>query len=561
MNSNKSKNNYKQVYHANIPEAWSNDPNGMIWYDGKAHLFCQYYPHKPQWGPMHWGHFVSKDFVKWEFLPTALTPDQTYEAICGCCSGSSIEIDGKLWIMYTAAQPELQRQCLAWSDDGVHFTKLSENPVLTADMLKDIVSPRDFRDPKLFRKGEYYYCLAGIRVIDPESYRNRINNIKKYDTKDEASYYKDIFPMDIRDLNPSRGLSPDVSLNFSLGVNAALTGAVSGQVNPSDDETIQVLGGDEGAIGKGNLVLFRTKDLKDWEFCGVLLHEQEELDPAFFELNGVYECPDYFKLGDKEIILASPQNLPQIGHRFQNLHSVIYMTGQLNFENGEFHIDEIEDLDSGFDIYASQTLETPDHRRILIAWKEMWDRSYPTESSNWVGTYTLPRELDYHDGHLYQIPVREIEACRAGKVEADQLQLSPDGLSIPGIEGNVLELTAEISMEDAVKAGIKLFKVAEHETLITYDKENGTVSFDRTKSGIPLKGKEADCNVRICQVGSMDKISFRIFLDVMSAEVFINGGRYVMTGNMYPDPEDRGIEFFSDGNAILEKVVKYDIVV
>ena len=116
-------------------------------------------------------------------------------------------------------------------------------------------------------------------------------------------------------------------------------------------------------------------------------------------------------------------------------------------------------------------------------------------------------------------------------------------------------------MEDAVKAGIKLFKGAEHETLITYDKENGTVSFDRTKSGIPLKGKEADCNVRICQVGSMDKISFRIFLDVMSAEVFINGGRYVMTGNMYPDPEDRGIEFFSDGNAILEKVVKYDIVV
>ena len=82
------KNDYRQTYHANIPAAWANDPNGLIWYQGKVHLFCQYYPYKPQWGQMHWGHFVSEDLIRWEFLETALIPDQDYETICGCCSGS-----------------------------------------------------------------------------------------------------------------------------------------------------------------------------------------------------------------------------------------------------------------------------------------------------------------------------------------------------------------------------------------------------------------------------------------------------------------------------------------
>ncbi len=564
----------KQIYHANVPEAWSNDPNGMIWFRGKAHLFCQYYPYKPQWGPMHWGHFVSEDFVKWEFLPVALAPDQSYEAICGCCSGSSMEIDGKLWLMYTAAQPELQRQCLAWSEDGIHFTKLENNPILTSDMLRDIVSPRDFRDPKLFRKGDTYYCLAGVRVIDPESYRRRIDRITSYDTIDEASYYKDTFLRDIQDLNPSGGLEISVmeaaARNISGSVETEPETVSADQERRADDgqtitfnpsQDIPVLGGDEGAIGKGNLILFKTKDLENWEFCGVLLHEQEELEEEFFHLNGVYECPDYFHLGDQEIILASPQNLPQLGNRFQNLHSVIYMTGHLDFEKGRFHIDEIQDLDSGFDIYASQTLETPDHRRILIAWKEMWDRSYPTEEYNWVGSYTLPRELEYHDGHLYQIPVRELEAYREGKVEGWNIVAGPEGVTVDGVEGNVIELEAEIHMKDASKAGVRLFKGTDHETLVCYDKEKGTVYFDRTRSGIPLKGKEEDCNVRACDVGIHDQITLRIFLDVTSAEVFINGGRYVMTGNVYPDENDTGIEFFSDDNARIAHVVKYDIVV
>ena len=158
---------YRPLYHASVPSGWSNDPNGTIYYNGKAHLFFQHYPHKPAWGTMHWGHFTTNDFVHWDVLPVALVPDRDYEVICGCCSGSVIEKDGKLYLMYTAAQPTLQRQCLAVSEDGgVTFTKNESNPILTADMLSKEVSPLDFRDPRLFKKDGWYYFIAGARVLD-----------------------------------------------------------------------------------------------------------------------------------------------------------------------------------------------------------------------------------------------------------------------------------------------------------------------------------------------------------------------------------------------------------
>ena len=158
---------YRPTYHASIMSGWSNDPNGTIFYNGKAHLFFQHYPYKPEWGTMHWGHFVTDDFIKWEPMPVVLVPDQDYEVICGCCSGSTIEKDGDLWLMYTAAQPERQRQCMAISTDGgVHFVKNKDNPILTSGMLDLEVTETDCRDPRMFRKGDDYYFIAGARVGD-----------------------------------------------------------------------------------------------------------------------------------------------------------------------------------------------------------------------------------------------------------------------------------------------------------------------------------------------------------------------------------------------------------
>ena len=159
-------NSYRPRYHVSVPFGWANDPNGTIWFQGKAHLFFQHYPHKPEWGPMHWNHVTTTDFVRWEQRPVALYPDKPYELVCGCCSGSTVEKDGKLWLMYTAAQPMMQRQCLAVSEDGDRFEKYDGNPILSAEMLSPEIYEEDFRDPRIFRRGDAYYLIAGIRYVD-----------------------------------------------------------------------------------------------------------------------------------------------------------------------------------------------------------------------------------------------------------------------------------------------------------------------------------------------------------------------------------------------------------
>lgn len=73
----------RPLFHLSSPVGWINDPNGFSKFAKEYHLFYQYYPYDTKWGPMHWGHSKTKDFIKWEQLPTALAPDQEYD-MGGC---------------------------------------------------------------------------------------------------------------------------------------------------------------------------------------------------------------------------------------------------------------------------------------------------------------------------------------------------------------------------------------------------------------------------------------------------------------------------------------------
>ena len=167
----------RPVYHLSPRTGWTNDPNGLVFYQGKAHLFYQYYPYEPRWNSMHWGHAVSKDLVSWEYLPAAMAPDEAYDSF-GCFSGSSIELpDGRQLLMYTGVRPEespseegkkifLQTQCLAVGD-GEDYVKYEGNPVLTSRDIPEGFSPTDFRDPRIFRfRDGRYGCVVGNRSDD-----------------------------------------------------------------------------------------------------------------------------------------------------------------------------------------------------------------------------------------------------------------------------------------------------------------------------------------------------------------------------------------------------------
>lgn len=154
---------YKPGYHLSVPAGWHNDPNGFGYFGGKAHLFYQFHPYDSVWGPMHWGHWTSDDLVHWQDKPVAMAPDQPFDD-CGCFSGTSIEKDGKMYLMYTGVQtaPEgkcYQHQCIAESADGVHFEKWAENPVIDRFMLPEGASVHEFRDPKVEKTAEGYRVI------------------------------------------------------------------------------------------------------------------------------------------------------------------------------------------------------------------------------------------------------------------------------------------------------------------------------------------------------------------------------------------------------------------
>jgi beta-fructofuranosidase len=166
---------YRLSYHV-MPEAgWMNDPNGLIVYNGKYHVFYQTYPYAPGWGPMHWGHVTSGDLIHWEYLPFALAPDQLYEK--GCYSGSAVDNNGELTLIYTAhddARSPKEAQCIAFSADGVKFRKYEKNPVIPGPPEG---FGEDFRDPKVFRRGDLWYLIAGCT-------KDRQGGILLYSSKD-----------------------------------------------------------------------------------------------------------------------------------------------------------------------------------------------------------------------------------------------------------------------------------------------------------------------------------------------------------------------------------------
>ena len=154
------------AFHVTGGKGWINDPNGLIYYKGEYHVFFQYHPYGIVWGPMHWGHVVSKDLTNWKYLPVALTPGGAGDKD-GCFSGTAITAFGKLFLMYTGFEENgggeavRQVQCLAESDDGVNFKK--HGVVIGSNDLPEGFMPCDFRDPHLFCHDGRFYCIVAAK--------------------------------------------------------------------------------------------------------------------------------------------------------------------------------------------------------------------------------------------------------------------------------------------------------------------------------------------------------------------------------------------------------------
>ncbi|MCJ8006497.1 glycoside hydrolase family 32 protein [Lederbergia wuyishanensis] len=158
----KSPDNYRLAFHLTPPVGLMNDPNGLVYYKGKYHVFYQWNPFDTKHTFKCWGHYSSNDLIEWEEHPPALVPSEWYEKD-GCYSGSAIEYDHKLFLFYTGNVKTEDGgretyQCLAISEDGIHFEK--KGPVIH---LPDGYTPH-FRDPKVWQHDNKWFMVIGAQT-------------------------------------------------------------------------------------------------------------------------------------------------------------------------------------------------------------------------------------------------------------------------------------------------------------------------------------------------------------------------------------------------------------
>ncbi len=468
-------------FHLSPRVGWMNDPNGFCFYKGKYHMFYQYYPYEPVWGPMHWGHAVSADLLHWEFMPAALAPDQMYDKD-GCFSGSAVELpDGRLMLLYTGVRiegiknvlaSEVQTQCIAVGD-GESFEKYEKNPILDEKDIPKGSSRNDFRDPKVWRcEDGTYRCLIGNRPAD----------------------------------------------------------------------------------GSGQILLYTSQDGFDWKFRSVFASNRNRFGK-------MWECPDYFVLDGKHIILTSPQDMLPRGFEYHNGNGTLCLIGGYDAETDSFVEEWDQTVDYGIDFYAMQTVLTPDGRRVMIGWMQNWDTvELRTLHRKWQGQMSLPRELSIKNGRLYQAPLRELENLRAKKTEYRNVEIDGER-SFPDISGRKVDMEICIRPLDTDKMYDKFsvyFAMNEdYHINISYRFNENVLKIDRKFSG----SRRGFIHQRRCKVvGSENgELRLRLILDRYSAEVFVNDGVQVMTANYSTPLEADGIMFASKGKVCMD-VVKYDLI-
>lgn len=449
-------------YHLTPACGWLNDPNGFSYYNGKYHLYYQYYPYASHWDAMHWGHWSSFDLLHWTYEPAALAPDQTYET--GVFSGSAItDRDGMHFLMYTAHDEKLcadktvdrcERQCIA-KGDGYNFKKYG--PVITENDLPEEGDKRDFRDPKIWFEGGKYHAVIALR---------------------------------------------------------------------------------DSKSGLGEIVLYESVDASHWKYQGVLLKN-----------DGVYgrmwECPDFFNLGEKHVLMISAMNVQGKDQNLRNGFCVLAFLGEYDKQLKKFQVKAVQGLDLGFDCYAAQTLRMPDKRRIMIAWMQAPESgSLAPEGAKWFGMMTFPREIFFRDGKLCQRPIREIEELYEDTVICKDVSASIDQQSedlnkrwkyLEKVSDRVMDVSLHIQGEKHVTDfRIRCAQKEELYLELAYDSVRQILSVDRSHTN-----RSADLpSLRELYVAQNQEMNLRILLDEYSFEIFVNDGEIVCSGTIYEMPRD-----------------------
>jgi len=310
--------------------------------------------------------------------------------------------------------------------------------------------------------------------------------------------------------------------------------------------------GNRPADGSGQILLFTSTDCFKWNLKKVLCANLDRFGK-------MWECPDFFELDGKGVLITSPQDMLPQGFEYHNGNGTLCLIGAYDENTDTFTEEENQSIDYGIDFYAPQTILTTDGRRVMIGWMQNWDTCNQYRANQpWFGQMSLPRELSVRNGRLYQKPIKELEGMRSGEIVHKNVSFTGT-IRLDGVEGRRIdmELNLRPAKEGEVyrKFAVRFAQNDRYYTSFSFRPRESILKVDRKFSG----SRRAVIHQRRCLVADRGgELKLRLILDRFSVEAFINDGEQVMSATMYTEQAADGISFFADGTVCMD-VVKYDL--
>ena len=245
------------------------------------------------------------------------------------------------------------------------------------------------------------------------------------------------------------------------------------------------------------------------------------------------ECPNLLFVDEKPVIIYCPQGLDKSELNYDNIYPNTFKICQ-SFDTENIKLvgaSEIQNLDYGFEAYATQGFNTPDGRTLIVSWIGLPDIDYPTDKYNYQGAMSLVKELSIKDGKLYQYPVETITSLR----------VSSEEFTSKVETNNTYEL--ELTFPTNQKSELLLFSDSKGNGLsLIVDTKEGKIILDRSKAGIQYATDFG--TIRECSIDTKETTA-NIFVDNSIIEIFINKGEKVFTSRVFPENYQSGIQIKS----------------
>jgi beta-fructofuranosidase len=287
--------------------------------------------------------------------------------------------------------------------------------------------------------------------------------------------------------------------------------------------------------GKGPVIpLYESSNLKDWKY----LHPLYEGDSSGFDYLGdaaFCECPAFFRLGDKYVLVLSDKSTYLVG-RYVDHRFIPEKRGRLDY--GE------DPSIKGGGIYVPEFLLDNKGRRIMFGWADRWQSVENTLQEHikagWAGMQTLPRVLTLNaDGLIDAAPAEELEKLRSDHHELAGVSLTPDSSKIlDGVRGLQLEVKAVFQPGTSTNFGLDILDVQDTVSIF-YDVASKSLRYNQLS--VPLN------------LDRRDSLELRLFIDGKTIEVYANR-KVVLTEQLKPESAvGYRIKAFSrEGKAVLQ---------